>query len=270
MAITPHIRRRCPRLWFFFKFLRYRYWKGENEIRVLRHVVPRGRLAVDVGSSIGLYSEELARLVPKVVAFEADPDVAALARRVAPRNVEVVNAALSAVNASATLRIPVDARGRLVSDLASIERPSASAAGRFNTIEVATMRLDDCGYADCGFIKIDVEAHEEAVLDGAARLIETCRPVLMIELDDRLNPGTIGRVAARLSRLAYDGYFLSHGELLPMSAFEVARHQNAEAYMALPPRQRSNAEYINNFVFMPREAPLPRIARRDAAQRSAQ
>jgi FkbM family methyltransferase len=262
LAIAPHIRRCCPRLWFFFKFLRYWYWRGENEIHVLRHVVPPGRLAIDIGSSIGLYSKELARLVPKVVAFEADPDVAALARQVAPRNVEVVNAALSAANASATLRTPVDARGRPISDLATIERPSASAAGRFNTVEVATKRLDACGYRDCGFIKIDVEAHEEAVLDGAARLVETCRPVLMIELDDGLNPGTIGRVTDRLSRLLYDGYFLSRGELWPISEFDLGRHQNMPAFKALPPRRRAKAEYINNFIFMPREMPPPAIVRR--------
>jgi FkbM family methyltransferase len=265
LAIAPHIRRCCPRLWFFFRSLRYWYWKGENEIHVLHHIVPRGRLALDVGSSIGLYSKELARLVPRVVAFEADPGVAALARRVAPRNVEVVNAALSAANGSATLRIPLNERGRPVGDRASIERPSSPDAGRFTTVEVATRRLDDCGYADCGFIKIDVEAHEEAVLDGAQRLIEACRPVLMIELDDGLNPGAIGRVTDRLSRSSYDGYFLSHGELRPMSEFDMARQQNIKAYMALPPRQRRDAEYINNFIFVPREAPLPRIARQDAA-----
>ena len=265
MAIAPHIRRCCPRLWFFFKSLRYRYWKGENEIHVLRHIVPPGRLAIDVGSSIGLYSKELARLVPRVVAFEADPDVAALARRLAPRNVEVVNVALSTANGSATLHIPLNARGRPIGDRATIEPPGASEADRFTTVEVPIRRLDDCGYPDCGFIKIDVEAHEEAVLDGAERLIATCRPVLMIELDNGLNAGTIDRVASRLSRLSYDGYFLSHGKLRPMSEFDVGRHQNAEAYMALPPRARRNAEYINNFIFMPREARLPRIARQDAA-----
>ena len=270
MAIAPHIRRCCPRLWFFFKSLRYRYWKGEKEIHVLRQIVPPGRLAIDVGSSIGLYSKELARLVPRVVAFEADPNVAALARQVAPRNVEVVDAALSAANGSATLRIPLNARGRPIGDRATIEPPGAGEADRFTIIEVATRRLDDCGYADCGFIKIDAEAHEEAVLDGASRLIETCRPVLMIELDDGLNAGTVDRVTRRLSQISYDGYFLSRGELRPMSEFDVARHQNAEAYMALPPRARRNAEYINNFIFMPREAPLPRIARPDAAQRGAQ
>jgi FkbM family methyltransferase len=264
LAIAPHIRRCCPRLWFFFKSLRYRYWKGEHEIHVLRHIVPPGRLAIDVGSSVGLYSKELGRLVPRVVAFEADPNVAALARQVAPRNVDVVNAALSSANGTATLRIPFNARGRPIGDRATIEPPAAGEADRFTTIEVATRRLDDCGYADCGFIKIDAEAHEEAVLDGAWRLIETCRPVLMIELDDGLNAGTVGRVTNRLSRLSYDGYFLSHGELHPISEFDLARHQNIEAYMALLPRQRRNAEYINNFIFMPGEAPLPRIARRDA------
>ena len=80
-----------------------------------------------------------------------------------------------------------------------------------------------------------------------------------------LSPGTIGRVTRRLSRLSYDGYFLSRGELRPLSEFDVTRQQNAAAYLALPPRQRRNAEYINNFMFMPCEAPLPRIARQGTA-----
>ena len=32
-------------------------------------------------------------------------------------------------------------------------------------------RLDDLAIANCSFIKIDVEGHEEAVLDGASALI---------------------------------------------------------------------------------------------------
>jgi FkbM family methyltransferase len=261
LAIAPHIRRFCPRLWFFFRFLRYRHWKGENEIHALRHFVPPGRMAIDVGSSIGLYSRALSRLVPKVIAFEANPDVAAFARAVAPRNVEVVNVALSADNGRAVLRIPTDGRGRATNDLATIEYGNTPAAERLVTIDVETRRLDDYGFADCGFIKIDVEAHEEAVLNGAERLLRTSHPVLMIELDEGQNPGTIERVTARLSQRGYDAYFLSRGALLPMSEFRATKHQNAEAYMALPRRQRRNAEYINNFIFIPREMRPPAIAR---------
>jgi hypothetical protein len=36
--------------------------------------------------------------------------------------------------------------------------------------------MDDYGFTDCGFIKIEVEGHEEAVHDGAVSLIATQRP----------------------------------------------------------------------------------------------
>jgi FkbM family methyltransferase len=258
MAIAPHVRRFFPRFWFFCRFLRYWYWRGENEIHMLRHFVPRGRTALDVGSSVGLYSRALARLVPKVIAFEANPEVAALARTVARPNVEVINDALSSSQGRAVLRIPVNRRGRTVNDSATIERNNIPTADSFMTIEVATMRLDDYDFTDCGFIKIDAEAHEEAVLDGAERLLQTCRPVLMIELDERVNPGAIDRVTTRLQQ-AYNGYFLSYGKLWPVSEFRQTLHQNIDAHMALPPRKRKKAEYINNFIFIPREMRPPAI-----------
>jgi len=40
---------------------------------------------------------------------------------------------------------------------------------------VITKRLGDFGFRDCSFIKLDVEGHEEAVLDGAMHLIENQR-----------------------------------------------------------------------------------------------
>ena len=62
-------------------------------------------------------------------------------------------------------------------------------------------RLDDFSIANCSFIKIDVEGHEEAVLDGATALIASQRPVLMIELDESLNKGALARLAARYAAL---------------------------------------------------------------------
>jgi FkbM family methyltransferase len=261
LGFAAHLRHVSPRLWFHFKFLRYRHLKGEREIRALRHIVPRGRMAIDVGSSIGLYSRALARLVPRVVAFEANPEVAAFAETVAPQNVEVVNVALSSTTGRALLRIPVNARGHTTEDLATIESKNQLAETKYLTVEVPTKRLDDYRYADCGFIKIDVEGHEEAVLDGAARLIETCRPTLMIELEDYHNPGTVERVTARLLRLSYAGYFMSRRKLLPIAEFHPHRHQNRDAVLALPPRRRRAADYINNFIFVPREALPPALLR---------
>jgi FkbM family methyltransferase len=254
MGFATHVRRHCPRLWFHFKFLRYKYLRGEREIRLLARLVPKDRIAIDIGSSIGLYSRELARHVPKVVAFEANAAVADFARLVAAPNVEIVNVALSANDARAELRIPINAKGDAINDLATVEARNNSHPGEALTIEIATKRLDDYDFPDCGFIKIDVEGHEEAVLDGAMRLIKKQRPILMIELVDAHNSGTIKRVVDRCSRLSYAAYFLSReGRLRPFAEFDEALHQNMKLAEGLSSRRRRKLEYINNFIFVPNE-----------------
>jgi FkbM family methyltransferase len=266
LGITAHVRRVSPRLWFFFKFLRFKYVTGEPEFLALRDFVPRGqgKMAVDAGSAMGLYSRALASLVPKVVAFEANPAVATFARAVAPRNVEVINVALSSVAKRAMLRIPVNRRGHTIDDLATIERKNDFGAGEYITADVLSKPLDAFDFADCGFIKIDVEGHEEEVLEGAKNLIERSRPVLMIELEERHNPGTLERVTLRLSRLGYAGYFLAHGQWLPIARFRAQRDQDWTTVLKTPPRLRRKAHYVCNFVFVPREAVPPALAPRTA------
>lgn len=254
MQFATHLRRSSPRLWFHFKFLKYKYLKGERELRLLARLAPSDKLAVDIGSSIGLYSRELARHASKVIAFEANPSVAEFARMVAPRNVEVVNVALSANDARMVLRIPINAKGRTVDDLATVEVKNNSCIGGTCAVEVSSKRLDDYDLSDCGFIKIDVEGHEEAVLDGATRLIETQRPILMIELVNAHNGGIIERVVDRLSGLSYSAYFLSRGRLAPVAEFDEAFHQNVKLADGLSPRRRRKIEYIANFIFVPAEA----------------
>jgi FkbM family methyltransferase len=255
LGITTHVRRVSPRLWFFCKFLRFKYLRGESEIVALRDFVPRqGKMAIDAGAAIGLYSRALADLVPKVVAFEANPAVAAFARTVASRKVEVINVALSSAAKRTTLRIPLNRRGHTINDLATIECRNDFAEGEFVTADVVTETLDAFAFADCGFIKIDVEGHEEEVLEGAKKLIERSRPVLMIELEERHNPGTFERVTQRLSRQGYAGYFLAGGKWRPIAEFLQQRDQDWSAVLKAPPRPRRRAHYICNFVFAPLEA----------------
>jgi len=231
MSIARQVRRISPRTWFYFKSLRYKYYNGEPEIWIVRDLLPKGRLAIDVGSSIGIYSRELARHAARVVAFEANPRVAKFARTVAPSNVAVENVALSSTNGETTLRIPINRRNNTVDDLATIEPKNPLQSEVVVTEKVATKRLDDYGFPSCDFIKIDVEGHEEAVLDGAARLIDTQRPVIMIELDDRFNPGIIKRVSERLKGFQYSGYRFLDGSLRRLDD--------------------SGADESHNFIFIP-------------------
>jgi FkbM family methyltransferase len=264
MNFDDALKRYRPSLWFRFRFFKYKHrGRGEPEVHLVRSLVTPGSTALDVGSSIGMYAAEMARYAKRVIAFEANPDIAAFTARVAPRNVEVVNAALSSAPGRATLRIPHNAKGRGISELATIETSNPlHAAEAADSVEVEVKRLDDVGIANCSFIKIDVEGHEEAVLDGASAVIAAQRPILMVELDEGINPGTVQRVAARLAARNYRGLFLSRGQLRPIGEFDVLKHQDQELVRRYTRKTLpAHLEYINNFVFVPEEKATQILAR---------
>jgi len=261
MNFDDALKHYAPRAWFRFKFLKYKFLKrGEPEIHLIGHLIAPGTTAIDIGTSIGIYAAEMARHAGKVIAFEANPAVAQFARMVAPPNVEVVNVALSSAAGRTRLKIPRNPKGDTIDELATIEPSNPLHASDAAMTEIETKRLDDFAITNCSFVKIDVEGHEEAVLEGAAKLIAAQRPVLMIELDESLNKGALARLAARYAALDYRAFFLSRGKLRPVSEFDPAHHQNAAN---LKPRHKlpRGAEYINNFVFMPEEKTARLLAR---------
>jgi FkbM family methyltransferase len=237
MNFDDALKHYLPRAWFRYKFIKYKYLgRGEPEFHLVRHLVEPGTAAIDIGASFGMFAAEMAGRATRVLAFEANPEVAAFTRSVAPRNVEVVNVALSAQAGRATLSMPVNHKGNGVTELAGIDRTHE---GESIAFEAETKRLDDFPVERCSFIKIDVEGHEEEVLDGAAALIARERPVLMIEAIDAFNPGVVARLSARYAA-THGCFFLSHGALRPAATFDPARHQAANA-----------AEYIASVLFIP-------------------
>jgi FkbM family methyltransferase len=244
MNFDDALKRHLPLVWFGFKFFKYKYLKrGEPELWLIRHFVEPGSTAVDVGASFGFYAAEMARYAGNVLAFEANPQVAAFARKAAARNVEVVNVALSSRAGRTTLTVPLNAKGRAVTELASIA-PKDAAQENGVTFHVETRRLDDIPIANCSFIKIDVEGHEEAVLDGAAALIAAQRPVMMIELVEAFNPGVVARLSELYAAMSYRVFFSKDG-LKPVADFDAARDQDETL---LPSRK-----YVANFFFIPEE-----------------
>jgi FkbM family methyltransferase len=235
MSIAQHVRRISPRTWILFKALRYKFYNGPPEIWLVRHCVRKGALAVDIGASIGLYSRELAKSAARVIAFEANPRVAEFVRSIAPPNVTVESIALSSTSGEMTLRIPINQRNNTIDDLATVEPRNTLQAGPVITQTVIARRLDDYGYADCGFIKIDVEGHEEAVLEGGLRLIERCHPILMIELDDRFNPGIVRRVRERLSVLGYSAFEFRDGVLHALGQADSPDHPDVSPNVLFVP-----------------------------------
>lgn len=160
----------------------------------------------------------------------------------------VINAAVSDQPGELTLYVPERTPG-----LATVEQahPDASktGVGPVATIKVKAVRLDDSVFEDVSFMKIDVEGHEEAVLKGGERTIERNRPFMVIESENRHNPGAVGRVFRFLSSRDYRCFFLKDDGLLPWSAFDETRDQDPRALEDVS----GAAAYINNFVFIPSE-----------------
>ncbi len=222
---------------------------GEREIRLLRSLCTRDRIAIDVGANIGVYTWHLRRLAKRVVAYEANPALAARLRDAfaGDMRVDVRACAVSERAGRVTLQVPVYA-GKANDALGSV-------AGKFpgspelRTHEVESRRLDDEAHLDVGFLKIDVEGHEKAVLEGARELISRERPTILVEIEERHAPGALRDVPAMLDALGYDAFFLRDTALVPFARFDAATMQNP----AVVDERGAHGLYLNNFLFLPRD-----------------
>ncbi len=155
-----------------------------------------------------------------------------------------------------TLRIPVVGEGE-ARPLATIEAANVLDGVEVNEVDIPCRRLDDLGLEPIGFMKIDVEGHEQAVLRGAAAVLERDRPNLLIEVENRHRQDAVNTVIHYLSDLGYQAYFLLGRHLKPISAFDPTTHQDPESIDFCD--VRPGHVYVNNFVFVTRTNDLGQL-----------
>jgi len=174
------IRRLAPKAAFSIS-LRNHFW-DEIELDILDLIVSPSRAAIDVGANSGRYSFALSRLASHVYAIEANPHMARILRAGLDRKrVSVLHRAASDSIGKAELLIPTDMWGFGGENLASLER---SFNGPTKSISVDKMTLDELADKDIGFIKLDIEGHELAALQGAKKIIAKSQPVILLECDE--------------------------------------------------------------------------------------
>lgn len=122
----------------------------------------------------------MARHFDQVLAFEANPRLAAWLKKAAPDHVQVHGVALSSQAGDAVLNIPVSS-GVTLEGWGSLESPLIAKFERLEQTRVKTFTLDSLHLPAVDLIKIDVEGHEIAVLTGACETISRCLPWLVIE-----------------------------------------------------------------------------------------
>jgi FkbM family methyltransferase len=215
LLIDRVLRRILPLAGAHRLLLKWRAWQGvhfgEPEIRLLRYLVDPRRKAIDIGAAEGVYAFFLQRLAQHCIAFEPNPS-SHLDLKLALPEVEIHQAAVSAVDGDATLRVPV-VNGIPYRGWGTIESKDQLAELPPHTVEefrVRTVCLDRMALGDIGFVKIDAEGHELDVLAGLSELLAKCLPNLVIEVRAR----TLAEVRRRLDPLGYVGLRLDDRGLL--------------------------------------------------------
>jgi FkbM family methyltransferase len=215
--------------------------KGEKELFLVEYLCRPQQDAIDVGGNIGCYSLFMRKYASRVYSFEPVPWMAEELVRKFGDSVIVRQIALSSSAGTAQLHIPM-VGDRLVTAMSSL---SAAKSSSGQDITIQAERLDEVYEGQVGLIKIDVEGHEEAVLEGARRTITRCRPRLLIEIEDRHAPGARERIVAFFESLDYSAYFFQGGTMQDIANFDPGTMQDLS--------NTNKTMYINNFIFIPNE-----------------
>lgn len=216
---------------------------------VMRVLMAPDRHTIDIGAHRGVFSWFYARHSAGVTAFEAHPGNFRFLRRLAGPRIDCRHLALSDTSGTLALRVALR-DGRELSESGSIvgapAAGDAAAADGSSVYSVECRPLDSFEFPDTGFIKIDVEGAEPAVVRGARETIARHRPNLMIEIQ----ANAIGEDAMRgliesIRDEGYDCLFFYRRRLVGWEHFDLARHQTE------PFARGDMLSFANNFVFLP-------------------
>lgn len=148
----------------------------EHLLEAFKHV-RAWDFAVDVGSHVGFWAWDMAQRFKQVVCFEpVKANYECLVKNVAEfDNLKLHNVAVGDVAATCTVH-------------ADRQRPGNS--GSYYVMPDATgsvdmVTLNQMALPGCDLLKIDVEGFELNVLKGATEVLQTYRPVIIMECTDR-------------------------------------------------------------------------------------
>jgi FkbM family methyltransferase len=241
------------RLKYLYRAYRYRFRVDPAEIRFVRQSLQPGQVAVDIGCHKGAYTYWMRRRVGPsgiVYAFEPQPGQVAYLRKafsaMSYDNVEIVPMAVS--DRAGQLPLYTNA---VSTHFASLEARDEERGPRNETdsqiVDVTTLDefFSSPGRRGPDFLKIDVEGHELAVLEGGRRILGACHPTILVECEARHRAdGDVRPVFELMKSLGYAGSFFCRGRWHPIAEFDPAFHQRLD-----PGSDRLPEGYVNNFAF---------------------
>ena len=226
----------------------------EQEMCLLPILCDDKRTSLDIGASNGVYAVNLIPYSKDVIAFEPVPkkvnELKTMFKYI-KSNLRVESVALSDKAGQEILRMIKNESGR-----STIEAENKLEDCLDNTrtaITINTKRLDDYQLNNVGFIKIDVEGHELAVLEGAQKTIKLNLPSFLIESEERHKKNSIELIKKFFEPYGYKGFFLLDKEIKDLNEFSVTTYQNKINIGDYANNYRRSDVYVNNFIFIQRD-----------------
>lgn len=161
--------------------------KREGELRQLSKLlqilrVDLGRAAIDVGANVGVWTLALQDSFKQVFAIEANSRLCRILRE--RTRSTVINAAASNTEGKLSLWIP-SVEGVQQVGWTSTDRANHPKADNLEGMEVACLRLENLlAASNSSFLKIDVEGHEIAVLEGLGATVCVVKPTIICEVKE--------------------------------------------------------------------------------------
>ena len=196
------------------------------------------KIALDIGANRGIVSYFMSKRFPKVHSFEPNTIMGAFLSKVLPSTCTLHCCALSDQSGSDELvlafeeGVPIHGRGRILG--------ASKPTGKFAIQKILLETLDSQGLENIGFIKIDVEGHEEKVLRGGMKTLLKNKPVLVIEIEKRHTLRPVSGTIAMILSLGYEGFYFENGNKHSVSEFK--EHMQDPEHPC----------YINDFLFLPK------------------
>jgi len=231
--------------------LRYRYKIDRVELKILRRLVRKGDVCVDVGAHKGAYTFLFRTWVGdlgQVVSFEPqDVLFQRLSRgvqKIGWKNVTIEPLCIS--NSEGELdffQVP----GR-ASTGATLNPNVFSENSQAVKRKVSTLDCYFKNYKKIDHLKIDVESLELEVIEGGLNVIQKDCPSIFFEGEARISgKEKILRLFDLLKSWGYQGFFFYDGKVIELSKFQFEIHQNQET-----PGYPNSIHYSNNFLFLKR------------------
>ena len=227
----------------------YRHNARIGEFDHLRQFIDAQAISVDVGANYGQYAVKLAAESRQCVVIEPIQELAWLEETLPP-NCVFFNVAAGAEEGQGTLTIPVE-NGQQSYALATL-------GDSYEDQEVVLQQTPLCTLdsilAECcpdervGFVKIDVEGQETAVLQGARQTLARWQPNIQVEIWQEAVPQT----TLLFEELGYRGLFFFDGHLFNISRYDPAIHNAPQNAWQSDEADRYDPNlYVNNFFFVP-------------------